>query len=115
MTRTLVRLAPILMLLLAGCVALQRGSPVAQQVRNRPIPINEAGRAEECAWIRSEIKRQQDVFNQKATLSTAVIAACYRVSMEENVAALLTRAAEDKCAVDTRYAQCGWHPLCWTF
>ena len=110
MKRTLLLMAVVTIPLLAGC----GGSALERQVRSRPAPAGEHERTEECAWIRSTMEHEQDVFNREAVFAQGLVAILNRVRLEQALTVLQSRASAARCSGDFRYGNCGWHLLCWT-
>lgn len=70
----------------------------ADAVLNRPLPADDEARTRECAWIRSEIARQESLAGIGTTVATTpLMAAVYRAVAQRNVAALESRAANIRC------------------
>lgn len=86
-----------LTLLLLGC-AHGNSEFYADAVLNRPMPPDGDARMRECAWIRSEIARQQGLAGVGATMATTpLMAAAYQAMAQRNVAALESRASNIQC------------------
>ncbi len=86
-----------LMLPLLGC-AHGNSESYADAVLNRPTPADDDARMRECAWIRSEIARQQGLAGVGATMATTpLMAAAYQAVAQRNMAALESRAANIRC------------------
>ena len=115
MERVPILIAAVLVPLMFGCAAAGTGSPLAQQVRDRPLPASEAERAGECDWIRKTMEREQDAYDRETTTVRGVMAVLARVRLEENLSVLWSRATAARCTDDLRYARCGYHPLCWPY
>jgi hypothetical protein len=93
------RTIPLLALTLSllGC-AHGNSESYADAVLNRPMPPDDDARMRECAWIRSEIARQQGLAGVGATMATnPLMAAAYQAMAQRNVAALESRAANIQC------------------
>lgn len=87
-----------LALALSACATQRQEPSYAQQVLGRPLPANENDRMRECAWIRSEIARQQGLAGYGVSLaSTPQQAVLYRAIAQQNIAALESRAANVRC------------------
>src|SRR5215472_3961549 len=69
----------------------------ATSLSQRPMPTDDAGRRQECAWIKSEISRQQDLGAVVATQSVALDSALFMAIAHGRMALLETRAANVPC------------------
>lgn len=73
---------------LLGC-AQSNSQSYADAVLNRPMPPDGDARMRECAWIRSEIARQQGLAGVGATMATTpLMAAAYQAVAQRKIAAL---------------------------
>lgn len=108
-------MAALLVPPISGCAAVGAGSPLAQQVHERPLPASEAERAAECDWIRRTMEREQDIYDRETATVRGLMAVLARVRLEENLTVLWSRATAARCTDDLRYARCGYHPLCWPY
>jgi len=66
-------------------------------VLDRPLPADEAQWREECAWIRGEMGRQQDAANRRAIFAEGRDAVMNRVTLEQNLIVLESRAKAARC------------------
>lgn len=119
MTRRMKRgpllVAATLVALISGCAVTGAGSPLAQQMHDRPLPTNESERAAECDWLRKSMEQEQDAYDRETTTVRGVMAVLARARLEENLTVLWSRATAARCNEDFRYARCGYHPLCWPY
>src|ERR1035437_4329163 len=73
-------------------------SSYANAVLSRPMPAGDEQRTQECNWVRSEIARQQGLAVAGFTSGTSLhMSAMNRLSAQENIAALESRAANVQC------------------
>ena len=84
-------------LTVSACASMAPRGLYAQLVLDRPLPASEADRREECTWIRDEIGRQQDFANQRAILASGREALMNRVTLEQNLIVLESRAKAARC------------------
>jgi hypothetical protein len=91
-------IAVIAAVLLAVSVPAFAEDNYANSLSQRPMPTDEYGRQQECAWIRSEISRQQDLGAVVASQSIALDSALFMAIAQGRVALLETRAATVPCA-----------------
>lgn len=89
--------ALIAVLCLSACASFWPRGNYARSVLDRPLPANEAQWREECAWIRSEIGRQYDVADRRATFAEGREAALNRATLEQNLIVLESRAKAARC------------------
>lgn len=84
---------------LNGCVGESNQRSYAQSILDHPMPKTDAGRAQECSFLRSEIARQQTILQvgtSKGLLTDTLLA--IRTAAKNNIAALELRASRDKCS-----------------
>src|SRR5262245_39381897 len=80
--------------LAAGCATTEKKAPTyAEQVMNRPLPVNETEKQQECAWLRGEMARQRAL----GGYGTAT----------QDLATLESRASQAGCAAVRTDAQTG--------
>jgi hypothetical protein len=80
-----------------GCATSDTQS-YADTVLSRPMPASDGERIQECTWIRSEIARQQGLAGVGSSIATTpLMAAAYQAAVQQNVAALESRAASIQC------------------
>lgn len=89
--------ALIALLCLSACASPWPRGPYAQIVLDRPLPVSEADRQTECAWIRYEIGRQQEITTRRAVFAEGREALLNRVNYEQNLIVLETRAKAARC------------------
>jgi len=47
-------------ILAGGCATTEKNAPTyAEQIMNRPLPVNEVDKQQECCWLRGEMTRQR--------------------------------------------------------
>ena len=88
--------------LMVGCAGKQPrqnyASDYANAVSSRPMPAGDEQRTQECNWVRSEIARQQGLAVAGFTRETSLhMSAMNRLSAQENIVALQSRAANIQC------------------
>jgi len=67
---------------------------------NRPAPSSDAERDQECAWLRSEIARQQSLSQfGTTTATTPMMAIAYQTMARRNIANLESRYSQIQCDV----------------
>ena len=80
-----------------GCAATEKKGPTyAEQVMNRPLPVTEGEKQQECCWLRGEIARQRAL----GGFGTAM----------QDLATLESRASRAGCAALRTDAQTGAPP-----
>lgn len=82
---------------LSACVSPWPRGRYAQVVLDRPLPVSEADRQTECAWIRYEMGRQQEIVTQRAIFAEGREALMNRVNYEQNLMVLESRARAARC------------------
>ncbi|MGB7990996.1 MAG: hypothetical protein WCF44_16480 [Candidatus Methylophosphatis roskildensis] len=90
-------IALIAALCLSACASFWPRGNYARWVLDRPLPANEAQWREECTWIRDEIGRQHDFANERATFAEGREAVMIRVTLEEHLMVLESRAKAARC------------------
>lgn len=90
-------IALIAALCLSACASFWPRGNYARWVLDRPLPGNETQWREECAWIRDEIGRQHDFANRRATFAEGREAVMNRVTLEEHLMVLESRARAARC------------------
>lgn len=86
-------------LALNGCASQSTHQKYVDSVLNRPMPPTDEARKQECAWIRSEMARQQGLAGVGTSIATSsLMAAAYQAAARRNIAALESRAAIIQCS-----------------
>jgi hypothetical protein len=91
-------------LVLVGVLAVLSGCHTPHntyaELVNEPPPTSDQNRDAQCAWIRSEIARQQTVGEMGASMQTTPMAAAmYRGVADKNIAYLQSRYSQIQCDV----------------
>lgn len=87
----------VALLFLSACAPLHLRGGYAKAVLDRPLPVSEADRQAECAWIRYEMGRQQEIVTQRAIFAEGREAVMNRVNFEQNLMVLESRARAVPC------------------
>jgi hypothetical protein len=88
----------IMAVLSSGCQT-NRNNGYADLV-NRPAPSSDAEREQECAWLRSEVARQQSLSQiGAASATTPMMAIAYQSMARRNIANLESRYSQIQCDV----------------
>ena len=67
---------------------------------NQPLPSTDAQRDSQCAWIRSEVARQQSIAQYgSATATTPMMAVAIQSAARKNIAYLQSRYSQIQCDV----------------
>ena len=78
----------------AGCATTEKKGPTyAEQIMNRPLPVNEAEKQQECCWLRGEMARQRALGGYGSAM--------------QDLATLESRASQAGCAAPRTDAQPG--------
>jgi hypothetical protein len=86
-------------LTLEACQTGSRRNTYADLV-NQPLPTTDAERDSQCAWIRSEVARQQSIAQFGATVATTpMMAVAYQAAARKNIAYLQSRYSQIQCDV----------------
>jgi len=81
-----------------GACAHAQGPSYEDEVMSRPDPTTPEERQEECAWIRGEIARQENLAQMAGSMGMAPIIVMGSQAMARNhIAALESRAANIQC------------------
>jgi hypothetical protein len=76
-----------------------RGNGYADLV-NQPLPSTDSQRDSQCAWIRSEVARQQSIGQMGASMQTnAMMAMAVQAKARQNIAYLQARYSQIQCDV----------------
>lgn len=90
--------AALVLVILAGCNTGPPRPTYAEQVLNRPLPQTDRERERECASLRDEIARQQNLAQVGQTMATTpLMAVAMQAMARKNIAALEARAANVQC------------------
>ena len=80
-----------------GCATTEKKGPTyAEQIMNRPLPVTEAEKQQECCWLRGEMARQRALGGYG--------------SATQDLATLESRASQAGCAAIRTDAQTGAPP-----
>ena len=85
-------------LLVSACATnSQSGQSYADYIAQISAPVNENERQSKCAWIRSEIARQQNIANYAAGQMQGMYAMAAQMQSRNNIATLESRASVFNC------------------
>ena len=86
-------------ILLVGCANDQQNRPsYYEQVMNRPLPTTQEDQDRECAYLRNEIARQQNIASQGMAMATSpMMALAFQSTARNNISALNSRASQVQC------------------
>ena len=84
---------------LEACQSSPRRNAYADLV-NEPLPATDAERDSQCAWIRSEVARQQSIAQVGTAVATPpLMAVAYQAAARKNIAYLQSRYSQIQCDV----------------
>lgn len=87
----------LLLMLIAACAAAPRPGTFADRVLNRPLPMSEAERGDECLWLQARIRYEYDELNRKAVFQRGMQGAVNRANFEEHLSVLYARSDRLLC------------------
>lgn len=80
-----------------SCSTAQDSHTFAQYLAERPLPVSENDRTEECQALRSGIQREVDEANRRAVFAEGMEAVENRANLEQHILALEARMARLGC------------------
>lgn len=80
-----------------GCSAVQDGHTFARYIAERPLPVTENDRSEECQALRNGIEREIEEANRRAVFAEGMEAVENRANLEQHLLALEARMARLAC------------------
>jgi hypothetical protein len=92
------RVVALLIALGAASCAQNNGPSYNDELASRPDPTTPAERQEECAWVRGEIARQENLAQMAGSMGMApMMAMASQAAARNHIAALESRAADIQC------------------